>query len=358
MAEESGKESSEQGSHLSEEAPKRVRCAYCNKLNTVFNEAENNGKNGKTKADKPKGPVCRRCRLPLERTVHKKWSFVHPDAYIHPLDRQALQALRAIPGVDMVLKKLMGLTSERMLRVFCKANSVKVSKDQYPRLDAMLEVACETLNLPKPELYVSVTSGFGGLTINAFTSGVDEPFIVLYSGLVERLSDEELLAVIAHELGHIHCQHLLYRTAAIILLNLLNMTPLGGMLSGISMPIQMGLIMWMQKSELSCDRAALLVTQDERAVMSALTKMAGGNLNDELNLDAFIKQAREFDQAFEENFLDKIWTLILAARSTHPFPVWRISEILKWTEDKSSYGYHQIVAHDDRIDFPLPKAEG
>lgn len=343
----------EQGVESAPELRQRMRCAYCNKLNTIFAEE---GGNGKSKnGDKPAKPACRRCRMPLSKKSHNKWSFVHPDAYIHPLDRQALQTLRAIPGVDMILKKLIGFTSERMYRVFCKANSVKVSREQYPRLDAMLDVVCETLHLPKPELYVSVTSGFGGLTINAFTTGVEEPFIVLYSGLVERLTDEELMAVIAHEVGHIHCQHLLYRTAAFVLLalmeNTLGRTPVGGVISSISIPIQIALIMWMHKSELSCDRTALLVVQDERVVMSALTKMAGGNLNDELNLDAFIRQAREFDKAYEEDFMDKIWTLLLAARSTHPFPVWRISEILKWTEDTSPAGYHQLVAQQDRIDY-------
>lgn len=333
------------------ETRQRVRCRYCQKLNTFFSAPEPKDPK-QLKAQKP--PSCRRCRLPLSEDLHLKWSSVNPDAYIHPLDRQALKTLRAIPGVDLIIRKLISLTLERMYRVLSKAGSVRVGPDQYAHLDAKLDIVCQTLNLPKPELYVSLTNDFGGLAINAFTTGSEEPFIVLYSGLVERLSDEELLAVLAHEMGHIHCQHLLYRTAAIALLVLLNTalgsTPIGAILKSISLPIRIALLIWMHKSELSCDRTALLVVQDERVVMSALTKLAGGNLNDELSLDAFIKQAREFDKAYDENFLDKLWTLVLAAQSSHPFPVWRISEILKWSENTGPDGYRALIGQEGRID--------
>lgn len=318
----------------------RTRCAYCQKLNTHWEDTE------QTEAR------CRRCRLPLATTDHKKWQSVEPDAYIHPLDRQALQALRAIPGVDTILKKLIGFTSERMYRVLFMANSVKVGPDQYGHLDEKLRVVCDTLGMKKPELYVSV-SQFGGLEINAFTTGTEDPFIVLYAGLVERLSDIELLAVLAHEMGHIHCQHLLYKTAANTLIYLLastlGRTPAGALLNTIGLPIRIALIMWSHKAELSCDRTAMLVVQDREVVMNALIKISGGVLNNELNLDAYLEQAREFDRNYEEGFLDKMWTLLAAAQSSHPFPVWRISEILKWTEDDSRKGYPAISAQDGII---------
>lgn len=318
----------------------RLRCRYCNKRNSRWPGHADTG--------------CRRCRLPLSEAPHHKWERVNPDRYIHPLDRQALQTLRAIPGVHLILRKLIGLTYERMYRVFSKASSVRVTQEQYAHLDSKLDVVCATLGVPKPELYVSVTDSFGGIAVNAFTTGADQPFIVLYAGLVERLDDAELLAVLAHEVGHIHCQHLLYRTAAHALLALmettLGRTPIGAILKSISLPVQLALLVWMHKSELSCDRTALLVVQDERVVMSALTKLAGGQLNDELRLDAFIEQAREFEKTYASDFLDKFWTLILAAQSSHPFPVWRISEILKWTEDPSEQGYRQLIQQSGAID--------
>jgi len=330
------------------ETRERSHCTYCQKLNTVWLQPEQSLSEHS----------CRRCRLPLGGKPQRKWKAVDPDAYIHPLDRQALQALRKLPGVDLLLKKLIGVTYERMYRVFCKANSVRVSSKQYAHLDAKLEVVCRTLSLPKPELYVSVSEMFGGLGLNAFTTGVEKPFIVVSAGLLERLSETETLAVLAHEMGHIHCQHLLYKAAADTMLLLLGAvlarSPLAAVLQTVGWPVQMALLMWRHKSELSCDRTALLVVQDPHVVMSALTKIAGGTLNDDLNLEAFIEQAREFDKAYSEDFLDKVWTLLLAAQSSHPFPVWRISELLKWSEDPDPAGYAALVAQTPEIQMPEP----
>ena len=180
-----------------------------------------------------------------------------------------------------------------MSHILYSATCVKVGKDQRPYLDAKLTVVCETLGVKKPELYLS-----SGSTVNAFTGGVDRHFIVLYSSLVQSMTDMELLAVLAHEVGHIHCQHMLYKVAADLLLFVVfkfgMSTPLGPLLNTLGLPVMIALASWRHKAELSCDRSALLVTQDDKVVMSALMKLAGG-LKD-LNLDAFIEQARAFDK--------------------------------------------------------------
>jgi Zn-dependent protease with chaperone function len=56
--------------------------------------------------------------------------------------------------------------------------------------------------------------------------------------------------------------------------------------------VQDGLLRWLRAAELTCDRAALLVAQDPRVVVSALMKLAGGSPSfaAELNVDAFLQQ--------------------------------------------------------------------
>lgn len=319
---------------MSQTVRQRHHCVYCQKLNTLWLAPD----------DSLSDFRCKRCRLHLGLQQHRKWKTLDPARYIHPLDRQALQALRKIPGIDHILRKLLGLTTERMYRVFCQASSIQVSDRQYAHLDAKLEIVARTLGLPKPEIFVSM-GDFGG--IEALTMGVENPFVVVSVGLLERLDDAEMLAVLAHEMGHIHCQHLLYKTAADTLLFVLGAvmarTPLATIVQTLGWPVQLALLTWRHKAELSCDRAALLVVQDPDVVMRALAKAAGGSLNDELNLAAFIEQARNFERAYTADFLDKAWTLLLASRSSHPFPVWRISELLKWREDDGPQGYAALV---------------
>ena len=73
------------------------------------------------------------------------------------------------------------------------ASAVKVTPLQCPDLHAKLQVVCTTLGVDMPDLFIQQNP-----IVNAFTGGVDKPVIVLHSGLLERLNDEETLAVIAH----------------------------------------------------------------------------------------------------------------------------------------------------------------
>ncbi len=316
----------------------RVRCQYCNQLNQV-----------RAGWSPTSGVRCGKCRLPLAADGHLKLGNISPHDYIHPLDSQALKTLQMVPGIDPILKKVLEVTGESYLRVMFSANGVRVSEKQCPDLHAKLEVACQTLGIRNlPEMYLSVTNpmGGGGLGFNAFTSGVEKPFIVLFTPLIERLDDTEVLAVIAHELGHIHCNHLLYKVAAELLFlaasAALGAAPLPpGVAELIAMPIRGALSTWYQKAELSCDRAAQLVVQDSNVITNVMMKLAGGSMTSKLNHEEFIRQAREFDANNEGSFVDRFWTWQIAAGRTHPFPIWRVSEILKWTDDPN--GYRKLV---------------
>ena len=306
----------------------QFRCTYCGQRNQI------------SESKSLETARCGRCRLPYSAVPHKKFAQLDPDSYIHPQDSQALAALRAIPGVDTVLKKLIEFTGESYLRVMANANTVQVGPNQYPDLDAKLDIVCCTLGVPKPDLYVTVTDPiFGtGMGFNAMTTGVEKPFIIGFSSLLERLDDKEILAVLAHEVGHIHAQHMLYTTAARLLAALteyiLMTNPISATLGLlINMTIRVALINWYQKAELSCDRAALVVVQDSSVIVSAMLKLAGGLMAGRtVNYEAFVEQAREFDRKYEERMVDKFWTIIAASGRTHPFPVWRVAEILKWVE--------------------------
>src|SRR5215213_229080 len=174
-----------------------VRCRYCGQKNTVREGFVNGQAN------------CGRCRLPLSNEPHKKFADLSKHDYVHPADSKALAALRAIPGIDTALKKLLAVTGESAIRVSFMASAVKVTPKQCPDLHAKLQIACTTLGVDMPELYVQQNP-----IVNAFTGGVEKPIIVLYSQLIERLSDDEVLAVVAHEVGHIHAEHVLYLAAA------------------------------------------------------------------------------------------------------------------------------------------------
>ena len=299
-----------------------VRCRYCGQKNSVRDDYKNNE------------AVCGRCRLPLSNEPHKKFANLSKHDYIHPADSKALAALRAIPGIDTALKKLLVITGESAIRVTFMASAIKVTPKQCPDLYAKLQIACTTLGVDMPELYVQQNP-----IVNAFTGGVEKPIIVLHSALIERLNDEETLAVIAHEVGHIHAEHVLYLTAARLIEALTNAS-LAQLIPGkeiikfmVSAGISSALLAWARRAELSCDRAALLVTQDPHVIGRTMMKLGGGTFASKIDYDLFLEQAREFQKNYDEKKLDKFWADLLNAGMSHPFPVWRVSEILKWVED-------------------------
>lgn len=298
-----------------------VRCRYCGQKNGVKDGYVNGSAN------------CGRCKLPLSNELHKKFADLNKHDYIHPADSKALAALRAIPGIDSALKKLLAVTGESAIRVSFMASAIKVTDKQCPDLHAKLQIACTTLGVDMPDMFIQQNP-----MVNAFTGGVERPVIVLHSALLERLTDEETLAVIAHEVGHIHSEHVLYLTAARLMEALANVS-IARLIPGseivkfiVSAGISSALLAWSRRAELSCDRAALLVTQDPHVIGRTMMKLGGGTFASKIDYDLFLEQAREFQKNYDENKLDKFWADIINAGLSHPFPVWRVSEILQWVE--------------------------
>ncbi len=296
-----------------------TRCRYC-------------GQRNQTRADDNGAAKCGRCRLPLSDKPHKKFAELDKHEYVHPSDSRALAALRMIPGIDSALKKLLAVTGESAIRVIFTASAVKVTPQQCPDLHAKLQIACTTLGVDMPELFVQQNP-----IVNAFTGGVERPVIVLHSSLIERLSDEEVLAVIAHEVGHIHAEHVLYLTAARLLEAVASVAlaaaPIAAIITQLlSGSMRAALLAWARRAELSCDRAALLVTQDADVIGRTMMKLCGGTFASKVDYEQFLAQARDFQKNYDEKALDRFWADIISSGMSHPFPVWRVSEILKWVE--------------------------
>ncbi len=301
--------------------PNSVTCRFCGQKNAVKTDYKQRDAN------------CGRCKLPLSDGPHKKFTDLNKNDYIHPADAKAMAALKAIPGVDSALKKLLAWTGESAIRVSFMASAVKVTPKQCPDLYAKLEVACNTLGVEMPDMFVQQNP-----IVNAFTGGVEKPIIVLHSALVERLNDEETLAVIAHEVGHIHSEHVLYITAARLMEFLLNRS-IAALVPGseiiklvVSMGIASALLAWARRAELSCDRAALLVTQEPHVIGRTMMKLAGGTFASKIDYDLFLEQGREFKKQYDESRLDRFWADVMNSGLSHPFPIWRVAEILEWVE--------------------------
>jgi Zn-dependent protease with chaperone function len=256
-------------------------------------------------------------------------------AWEHPADQGALVALRKLKGFDKLIRMMSGLINERAVRLELLGSSVRVDERQFPALHRLLTEVGATLDTSElPELYVRATP-----TFNAVTVGMDKPVIVLDSGLVGLLDEEELRFVIGHELGHALSGHAVYQTLLLRMLSLTGLLaaiPLGGV--GLRV-IVAALMEWSRKSELSADRAGLLATQDPAVAFRTHMKLASGGHLDELDQTSFFAQGAEY--AGSSDIRDSVLKLLLIERRTHPFAVSRAAELRNWVD---SGAYTTILA--------------
>lgn len=250
----------------------------------------------------------------------------------HPADRAALNALRMLPGFDEILKKVFGFFGEKPIRLAFQASSVRVSPTQFPRIHRLHERAAATLDVRRDvPVFISQTP-----LVNAGAYGMDQPFIIVNSGMVSLLDDDELQFVLAHELGHVVSGHVLYITMMVILVQLADRGyPIVGLAAR---AVLVALLEWYRKAELSCDRAGALAVQDAEVGMRTMLKLAGGGTGADANLPEFIQQAEEYRRGGD--LADHVFKVLNLLGADHPFPVLRVAELRDWFE---SGAYERIL---------------
>lgn len=258
---------------------------------------------------------------------------ISPRAWQHPADRAATAALASVPYLDKVVRMLIQLGYERALRQASLGASVRLGEQQLPDVWSDHVFAYSTLDIPStPPLYVMQTP-----EPNAFAIGAKSPIVVVQSELLQLLDAPQRRAVFAHEAAHILADHQLYRTALLILLRLTAAARMPLPL----MPVRTALLEWYRATELSCDRAAALVTRDPLAVCRTLMSITAGTMVEQLDLDAFMTQSMEY--AERGNGIERLTRLLLDLGLTHPLPVRRTRELMLWVR---SGDFDRIVGGD------------
>ena len=259
---------------------------------------------------------------------------ISSEAFRHPLDFQAEQALRSVPGFNLVASKFVELIYERPQLVYLMGNSIQAGPRQYATIYGLFRECVRDLDIyPEPSLFVSQNP-----QVNSYAMGQEHPYIVINTGLLDLLTNDEIKTVLAHELGHIKCGHTILIQMAMWVVNAASV--IGEMTFGLGNIVSNGLIVafyeWRRKAELSADRAALLVMENPRTVMTTMMKISGGSNRfiDECSLEEFIKQSENY-RNLDEDGLNQVYKALMYAgvngMLSHPFPVERIHYLQEWT---------------------------
>ena len=275
---------------------------------------------------------CSNCGQPIEQNLNSKKEdrkLMESAPYVHDSDRAALKALMAIPGFTPALKAFMKIWNERQFRIVNMSGRIRIDEKQLPEYYDMLPPICEKLRINIPSLYLELSP-----VANAYTSGDNDPFIVITSGLLETIPHELIPTVLAHECGHIDCHHVLYSTMGSILLNggLEVVNIFSGLGNFISTPLKIAFYYWMRCSEFSADRAAILYNGGYEEMAKVCMCLAGfdKDIQFKSNLDRFMKQAEDYQDIVKTSNWDKTLEFLALYRSEHPLLAVRAYEAREW----------------------------
>jgi Zn-dependent protease with chaperone function len=264
-------------------------------------------------------------------------------AFKHPLDQQAEQALRSVPGFDLVAGKFVEFIYERPQLVYLMGNSILVGPRQYSTIYRMFRECVRDLDInPEPLLFVEQNP-----QVNSYSLGQEHPYVVVNTGLLDLLNEDEIRTVLAHELGHIKCGHTILIQMGIWVKNAASQ--LSEVTFGLGNLVSSGLIYafyeWRRKAELSSDRAALLVMDDLNIVMQTMMKISGGSsrYGHECSLHEFVQQSERY-QELDQDGLNQVYKFLLyngasGSMLAHPFPVERLRYLREWAVSEE---YRQI----------------
>ena len=145
--------------------------------------------------------------------------------------------------------------------------AVKVTDQQYPRVYEAAKIAGAALRVRVPVIFAAPSD-----SIKVKVLGTeDAPHLIVNLELAEKLSDDDLVAAIGHELGHVQNNHILYTTA----LHYLTRSAVFFVRWAVQ-PAIITLQAWARRAEVTCDRAALLALKDEEKTLAALVKLELG----------------------------------------------------------------------------------
>lgn len=247
----------------------------------------------------------------------------------HPQDKENTQRLSQLVPIEFTLRQLLLPLLEEAGFLENIGRGVQVSALQAPTINRLAVEAAAQLDMPVPDVFIRQDP-----RPNAYTLAIQgkRPFVVLTSSLIDLMTLEEIKAVIGHELGHLKCEHSLWITV-------LNILALGVDVIELLFPLGLRdliarqLTQWRRSAELSCDRASLIVAQDESVVMSTLMKLTGGSskLAGELSAEEFALQAEEYDKTAKSSLLGR---LIQAQDQSqlYPLPILRAREIQNYAK--------------------------
>jgi predicted Zn finger-like uncharacterized protein len=218
-------------------------------------------------------------------------------------DGQAMAKLQSISALHSVATSV----SEKVGRPWIEStfNGIRLGPRQFSEIWLRAVLAARILGLAKmPDVYISGDSQW-----NTYTYGTDtSAFVVLGTAILNNFQNDEMVFVLAREMGHCRAGHALWKTVARFLagddsvrkgvlsggvLNAISLSPVKWVQDAVDLP----LMAWSRQADITADRAGLLAIGDEglaRRVLLAWS-IRSARLLKQVNIEEWMKQEEGSD---------------------------------------------------------------
>jgi len=224
--------------------------------------------------------------------------------------------IESIPVLPRAVEWVMDNWNTPLYRAQLLGDGVRVSPNQLQSVYSLAHFSACRLGIPVPDVFVKQDP-----TLNAYTLGTNsDPVIVIHSALLDALEQDELLFIVGHEMGHVHCRHVVYNTIARLIA-----TGLGALAASLFHPLSMAISAWQREGELTADRAGVIVCQNPEASLKAIAMLAVGSrkMLSEMNLASYL------DQSLANKNIYADLNRIFSARS-HPYLSARAAKLVEF----------------------------
>lgn len=255
--------------------------------------------------------------------------------FIHPLDKDAMAIVNAVPGFDQLTDFIIKNSVEVYYNILLKGSSIRLNAKNSPRVYKLFQQTAEILGVTNlPDIYL-----VRGYTFLNRIIGYHEPIILLHTNCVEHLNDTQLRFILGRCLSGIILSHNKFEFLCDII-DSVGAATLPTVASALSFPLSQ----WHRKSELSRDRGGLLAAQDFDAVMRTMMLMSGMPYGEENNVDIYdyLDQAMSFRKTGK---LEKLGRITMTTLSQDSWMIDRATELYLW-HDMGDYD-KLLMEHED-----------
>ncbi|GEM_PF-3234902 len=242
-------------------------------------------------------------------------------------DAMYLNALKLNAGFDAAIKTATSYGIEKSGKIALMGSSVRVTQENAPEVYLLVEKGCRILGIEEMPQVFFLNSG----EVESYVAGTTHPVIAITTGSLSKLTEDELLFVLGHELGHIKSVHHQFHYLGSSIASAGCYIPVVGeyVKSGVLYAYEE----WARRADFTADRAGLLVCQNLEAAISALAKMGAypDKYYERLDVNQFLEQADEL-KGFDEALFNKIIRIGTQFGKNYSWTVLRARELMLWVQ--------------------------